>query len=101
MGAVRVRGQTNCRSVGLFGKGGGRATGPTKLLFGLAILFLATSCGLGPDPRLLDVGNVDLSPKQPVRMNAGTGTTRVPAGKGTYQIYPGDDSRSLKHPDVT
>jgi general secretion pathway protein D len=64
----------------------------------LAFVFLSflAACGAGPDPRLLDVGNVDLSPKAPTRVDTGRGTTASGSSKGTYQIYPGDETRPAK-----
>ncbi|MFL5259366.1 MAG: type II secretion system secretin GspD [Hyphomicrobiales bacterium] len=54
------------------------------------------SCGGGPDPRLLDTGNIDLSPKQPTKLDTGRGSAGGTAGKGTYQVYPGKDPPPVK-----
>jgi general secretion pathway protein D len=96
MGAVRVRGQTNCSSIGRSRSNGGAPCGYSKLLPVIALLPLLFSCGGGPDPRLLDTGNIDLSPKQPAKLDTGRGSAGGSAGKGTYQVYPGNDAPSVK-----
>ena len=101
MGVVRVGGRAVCRFVGRFVGAISTAFSPVKLLLGLGIFLFVSACGVGPDPRLLDVGNVDLSPKQPIRVGSDRGITSAPAGKGTYQVYPGDDPPPLKTADST
>ena len=101
MGVVRVGGRAVCRFVGRFVGAISTAFSPVKLLLGLGIFLSVSACGVGPDPRLLDVGNVDLSPKQPIRVGSDRGITSAPAGKGTYQVYPGDDPPPLKTADST
>ena len=98
MGAVRVRGQTDCPSVGCVrGVFAGGCSAVKRLLI-LALFLLVPACGGGPDPRLLDIGNVDLSPKPPTRVATGRGATDAPPAKGSYKFYPGQEAKSLKTP---
>src|SRR4051794_52211 len=89
MSAGRVRGQTRCRDAGAY-----FCFIRLSLIFALVPLLF--SCGGGPDPRLLDTGNVDLSPKQPVKLATGRGTAGAPGSKGTFQIYPGTDPQPMR-----
>src|SRR3954454_5356302 len=96
MSAGRMRGQTKCRSIGCPCGDARACFCCLRLVLIIALVPFLFSCGGGPDPRMLDTGNVDLSPKQPVKLDTGRGTVGARGGKGTFQIYPGSDAKPLK-----
>lgn len=68
------------------------------LLCAALVVFLLAACA-GSVPRLEDPTSVDLSPRHAAKKRlAAGGSGRADAGRGRYDLYPGEDAASPKEP---